>query len=80
MVRREVYKRIQDRFREESIEFSQCNLTVYLPPEAKGEASADGLGQGTASGVKPKKMLLEAGAAAALAASRVDEGGKKPKD
>ena len=80
VVRREVYKRIQERFREEGIEFAHHNLTVKLPPEAKGEASEDGLGQGTASGSKSKKMLLEAGAAAAPVASRVDEWEIKPND
>ena len=55
MVHREVYKLIEERFREEGIEFAHRNPTVYRPPEAKGEASADGLGQGTASGSKSKK-------------------------
>ena len=80
VVRREVYKRIQERFREEGIEFAHRNVTVYFPPEVTGASSANGLGEGTASGGKPDKILLEAGAAAALEASRVDEGEKKPKE
>ena len=80
VVRREVYKRIQERFREEGIEFAHRNVTVYLPPEVTGASSANGLGEGTASGGKPDKTLLEAGAAAALEASRGDEGEKKPKE
>jgi small-conductance mechanosensitive channel len=80
VVRREVYKRIQERFREEGIEFAHRNVTVYLPPEVTGAASAESQGEGTASGGKPNKTLIEAGAAAALAASRIDDGEKKPKE
>jgi small-conductance mechanosensitive channel len=73
VVRREVYKRIQERFREEGIEFAHRNVTVYLPPEARGVASADG----QLVGGKPDKTILEAGAAA-LAASQEDDAEKKP--
>ena len=75
VVRREVYKRIQERFREEGIEFAHRNVTVYLPPEVSGAASADG----QQTGGKPDKTLLEAGAAAALASTQEDEADKKPK-
>jgi small-conductance mechanosensitive channel len=78
VVRREVYKRIQERFREEGIEFAHRNVTVYLPPEVTGAASADGPGDVTASGGTPNNKLLEASAAAALAASQEDEAEKKP--
>jgi small-conductance mechanosensitive channel len=75
VVRREVYRRIQERFREEGIEFAHRNVTVYLPPEVTGAASAEGAG----TGGQPDKTLLEASAAAALAASEAEEAGKKPK-
>jgi len=71
-----VYKRIQERFREEGIEFAHRNVTVYLPPEVSGSALADG--QQTV--VKPDKTLLEAGAAAAITASQVEQAEKKPKE
>jgi small-conductance mechanosensitive channel len=74
VVRREVYRRIQERFREEGIEFAHRNVTVYLPPEARGAASADGKEMGGML----DKTILEAGAAAA-AASQEDEADKKPK-
>jgi small-conductance mechanosensitive channel len=75
VVRREVYRRIQERFREEGIDFAHRNVTVYLPPEITGAASAEGPGMGG----QPDKTLLEASAAAALAASEAEEAEKKPK-
>ena len=73
VVRREVYRLIQERFREEGIEFAHRNVTVYLPPEVTGETSAEGQGDGNATGEPPDKKLIEASAAAALAASQMDE-------
>jgi small-conductance mechanosensitive channel len=68
IVRREVYKRIQERFREEGIEFAHRNVTVYLPPEVTGAASGESMEDGIAPGVVPDKTLLEASAAAAIVA------------
>jgi small-conductance mechanosensitive channel len=80
VVRREVYKRIQERFREEGIEFAHRNVTVYLPPEAPQTASGDEQDKGAeTAGGAPDKKLIEAGAAAAMAAAQVDEDAKKPK-
>jgi small-conductance mechanosensitive channel len=79
VVRREVYRRIQERFREEGIEFAHRNVTVYLPSEVTGASSADGQGHGAAQGRIPNKTLLEASAAAALAASQADEDEKMSK-
>ena len=53
VLRREVYKMIQEEFSANNIEFAHRNVTVYLPP---GEA--DGA---------PDKKAIEAGAAAASA-------------
>ena len=78
-MRREVYKRIQERFRAEGIEFAHRNVTVYLPPEVTGAASAEGQANSAATGNVPNKTVLEASAAAALAASQAEEGEKKPK-
>ena len=75
VVRREVYRMIQERFREHGIEFAHRNVTVYLPPEVTGAATAEDQEDGAASGGAPNKTLLEASAAAALAVE--DE--KKPK-
>lgn len=73
VVRREVYRLIQERFREEGIEFAHRNVTVYLPPEVTGEPSAEGHGDGNATGGPPDKKLIKASAAAALTASQMDE-------
>jgi small-conductance mechanosensitive channel len=78
VVRREVYKRIQERFREEGIEFAHRNVTVYLPPEVTGAVSGESKENGTAPGGVPDKTLLEASAAAAIVASQADEAKKKP--
>ncbi len=42
VVRREVYRRIQESFREAGIEFAHRNVTVYLPPEDANDPSAGG--------------------------------------
>jgi small-conductance mechanosensitive channel len=81
VVRREVYRRVQERFREQGIEFAHRNVTVYLPPEVTGAAARDGDGQET--GLDPvsavDRKILEAGAAAAIAASQAEEAKNKPK-
>jgi small-conductance mechanosensitive channel len=73
VVRREVYRLIQERFREQGIDFAHRNVTVYLPPDVTGESPAEGQGDGSAPGGLPDKKLIEASAAAALAASQGDE-------
>lgn len=67
VVRREVFRMIQESFRENGIEFAHRSVTVYLPPETTE----------TASGQVDKK-LLEAGAAAAAAAAKAEEEQMKP--
>jgi hypothetical protein len=76
VVRREVYKRIQERFREEGIEFAHRNVTVYLPPEVTGAAVNGGQGEDSPA----DKTLLGASAAAAAVASQVEEAEIKSKD
>jgi small-conductance mechanosensitive channel len=78
VVRREVYRRIQERFRAEGIEFAHRNVTVYLPQEVTGAADGEGQGEGPVSGSILDKKVLEAGAAAAIAASQAEESEKKP--
>jgi hypothetical protein len=73
VVRREVYRRIQERFRTQGIEFAHRNVTVYLPPEVTGAADEDVPFPGSA----PNKTVLEAGAAAAIAAAETEEFKKK---
>jgi small-conductance mechanosensitive channel len=78
IVRREVYKRIQESFKEHGIEFAYRNVTVYLPPEVSGAESTGLQGEGQGSGRKPDEKIIGASAAAALVASQVDDTGKKP--
>ena len=59
VIRREVFRMMQEAFRENGIEFAHRNVTVYLPP---GEESGE-----------PNKNALEAGAAAAAAAQQAEE-------
>jgi small-conductance mechanosensitive channel len=79
VVRREVYRLIQERFREHGIEFAHRNVTVYLPPEASQTTSGEEQDKGTKTAGAPGKKLIEAGAAAGIAAALVDEDAKKPK-
>jgi len=65
VIRREVFRMIQESFRDNGIEFAHRNVTVYLPPdESAGE---------------PDKKATIAGAAAAAAAAQAEEAKEKPK-
>ncbi len=65
VIRREVFRMIQESFRDNGIEFAHRNVTVYLPPdESAGE---------------PDKKSTIAGAAAAAAAAQAEEAKEKPK-
>jgi small-conductance mechanosensitive channel len=75
VVRREVFRMMQESFRENGIEFAHRNVTVYLPPEDKGTASGQGP-EGGAPGDPPDKKVLEA-AAAGAAAIQAEEDAKK---
>jgi small-conductance mechanosensitive channel len=78
VLRREVYRRIQERFRAEGIEFAHRNVTVYLPPEVTGAANGNNLEEDPGVSGRPDKRLIEAGAAAAIAASQAEASEKKP--
>ena len=65
VIRREVFRMIQESFRENGIEFAHRNVTVYMPP---GEET-DG----------HDKKAIQAGAAAAAAAAQAEEAKEKPK-
>jgi small-conductance mechanosensitive channel len=69
VIRREVFRMIQEMFAQHGIEFAHRNVTVYMPPEAEKQADAE--------------KIAEAGAAAAAAAAAQEEeeaaAAKKPK-
>jgi len=79
VVRREVYRRVQERFREEGIEFAHRNVTVYLPQEVTGTSDVDNREEYPDSGTTLDKKLLKAGAAAAAAVSQASEAEQKLK-
>jgi len=62
VIRREVFRMIQESFRENGIEFAHRNVTVYLPPDEEAD--------------EHDKKVIEAGAAAAAAAAQADEDAK----
>jgi hypothetical protein len=70
---------IQEEFRANDIEFAHRNVTVYLPPEVTQQASGPNQEKGAETGDDgPDKKLIEASAAAAIAA-HADEEIKKSK-
>jgi len=81
VVRKEVYRLMQEAFREEGIEFAHRNVTVYIPPEGPPSASdqkQDNAVEPPADSPDPGRIRLEkAGAAAALAVAQAEEEAKK---
>ena len=83
LVRREVYRRVQEAFRKAGIEFAHRNVTVYLPPETEtAEPKEESESKDKPSTAIDQKRR-EAAAAAALAITQEEEaqkGGGKGKD
>jgi len=75
VVRREVFRMMQEAFRENGIEFAHRNVTVYLPPEGKGAKTGEG-SEGTAPAGRPDKKIAEAAAAAGAATIQAEEEAK----
>jgi small-conductance mechanosensitive channel len=69
VLRREVFRRIQEEFKKNGIQFAHRNVTVYLPQEeSSAETEKEGAGKDTPpSGAQDKKTMEQAAAAAALA-------------
>lgn len=79
VIRKEVYRLMQEAFREEGIEFAHRNVTVYIPPEAKSKAAAQPAGEVQQEDSKSDSNIQrQAAAAAALAAIQAEEAEKKP--
>ena len=76
VVRREVFRMMQESFRENGIEFAHRNVTVYLPPEGKGQETGERAEGGSPAGESDKK-LAQAAAAAGAAAIQAEEEAKK---
>ena len=75
VVRREVFRMMQESFRENGIEFAHRNVTVYLPPEEKEPKTGESSDGDTPNG-RPNQKLAEAAAAAAAAAIQAEEDAK----
>jgi small-conductance mechanosensitive channel len=78
LVEKELYRRVQQAFMDNGIEFAHRNVTVYLPPElrslAAGEKQLDGAAQQALGAAAAEVLAEEEERLAALAAR------KKPKD
>ena len=67
-IRREVYRLMQEAFKEEGIEFAHRNVTVYIPPEVqKAMEHAD---------TETRQKIIQSGAAAALSTIEAEEQAK----
>ena len=79
-VRKEVYRLMQEAFKEEGIEFAHRNVTVYMPPDTGSEATEQPAGEGQQGDAKADgNIRRQASAAAALAAIQAEEAEKQPK-
>jgi small-conductance mechanosensitive channel len=72
VVRREVFRMMQEAFRENGIEFAHRNVTVYLPGQTEIENNQQQGAEAEKALPPDKKTLESAAAAAALAAEQAD--------
>ncbi|UCE56256.1 MAG: mechanosensitive ion channel family protein, partial [Desulfobacterales bacterium] len=73
-IRKEVYRLMQEAFKEEGIEFAHRNVTVYMPPDAGGKDIAQAAGENQQGDTKTdSEIQRQAAAAAALAAIQAEE-------
>jgi small-conductance mechanosensitive channel len=73
-IRKEVYRLMQEAFKEEGIEFAHRNVTVYMPPETSGQADTQGLDEQQQKDKNANdEIQRQASAAAALAAIQAEE-------
>ena len=79
-IRKEVYRLMQEAFKEEGIEFAHRNVTVYMPPDTGSEATEQPAGEDRQGDAKADSNIRrQASAAAALAAIQAEEAEKEPK-
>ena len=72
-IRKEVYRLMQEAFKEEGIEFAHRNVTVYMPPERSRNSTAAGADEGTHDAETDSDIERQAAAAVALAAIQAEE-------
>jgi small-conductance mechanosensitive channel len=72
VVQKELYRRVQEAFRKNGIEFAHRNVTVYFPPEMRGLAG------GEQPADQPAGLPPLAAAAAAAAAAAIGQEAERP--
>ena len=77
VIRREVYRRIQEAFQENGIEFAHRNVTVYFPPES---GSTETNNQEPEKKTESETLAQKKKEAAAAAALRTIEEKQRPED
>jgi small-conductance mechanosensitive channel len=81
VIRKEVYRLMQEAFAEEGIEFAHRNVTVYIPSDTDETESSEEQDKGAMkTGTADKKLIERAGAAAVIATAQTDEDAKKTKE
>ncbi len=79
IIRKEVYRLMQEAFQEAGIEFAHRNVTVYMPPDPSDEASEDTPDGKTETTPTPDRTVMErAAAAAAIAADQANAKAEEP--
>ena len=79
-IRKEVYRLMQEAFKEEGIEFAHRNVTVYMPPDTGSNATTQPQGEDRQGDAKSDSNIRhQASAAAALAAIEAEETEKQLK-
>jgi hypothetical protein len=83
VMRKEVYRRIQEAFHKNGIEFAHRNVTVYLPPEVQSLLAANGtadknpvgaaIGGAASAAVLLEEEQMALAAAKAAAAAKPEE-------
>jgi len=76
VIRREVFRMMQEAFQKNGIEFAHRNVTVYFPPES-GSMESEGVGQEKSADLKRSDQKIKE--AAAGAALRTTEEEQKPR-
>ena len=83
IIRKEVYRRVQEAFRAAGIEFAHRNVTVYLPPEtdsADSEEKGESKDKPLTAAEEIKRQAAAAAASALLQEEEAQKGGGKGKD
>jgi len=73
-IRKEVYRLMQEAFKEAGIEFAHRNVTVYMPPDnSKGAGQSENKAPAAGSGQNEDDLQQQAAAAAAMATIQAEE-------